>query len=145
MEQEKRYILTLDEGTSSAKAFIFDKTGKTISSGQNMFPQYYSQPGWVEHNPLEIWTAQRKAIKEAMEQANIQVEELESIGITNQRETTVIWEKKTGKPIHNAIVWQDRRTSDIIDSLDPTIKQLIKTKQRFYALPCPGKRKAAAE
>jgi len=128
MEQEERYILTLDEGTSSAKAFIFDKTGKTISSGQHMFPQYYSQPGWVEHNPMEIWTAQRKAIKEAMGQANIQVEELESIGITNQRETTVIWKKKTGKPIHNAIVWQDRRTSDIIDSLDPTIKQLIKTK-----------------
>lgn len=126
MKQKDTFILTLDEGTSSAKAFIFDKKGKSIGSGQCTFNQYYPQPGWVEQNPLEIWTAQRKAIKHALNQANIKPDQIESIGITNQRETTVLWEKKTGKPIHNAIVWQDRRTSDIIESFDQESKDFIK-------------------
>ena len=127
-DQKEKFILTLDEGTSTAKAFIFNKKGNAISSVQCTFDQYYPKPGWVEQNPLEIWIAQRKAIKSAMNQANIKPDQIESIGITNQRETTVLWEKKTGKPIHNAIVWQDRRTSDIIESFDQESKDFIKNR-----------------
>jgi glycerol kinase len=126
MEGKDSFILSLDEGTSSAKAFIINKKGSIISSGHCPFTQYYPRPGWVEHNPNEIWAAQKRAINTALETAKITPPQIESIGITNQRETTILWEKKTGRPIYNAIVWQDRRTSEVIDSFDRDTKDLIK-------------------
>ncbi|MBR3144905.1 MAG: glycerol kinase GlpK [Clostridia bacterium] len=113
----KKYILTLDEGTTSARAIITDKIGKIISVAQNEFTQIYPNPSFVEHDPEEIFTAQYNAIKEAVDKANIDPIEIAGIGITNQRETTVVWDKKTGKPIYNAIVWQCRRTAEYCEQL----------------------------
>ncbi|MGQ4892643.1 MAG: glycerol kinase GlpK [Candidatus Njordarchaeia archaeon] len=111
------YILSLDEGTTSARAILWNKKGEIISIAQYEFPQIYPKPGWVEHNPNDIWNAQYKAIKEAIDKAKISPEEIKAIGVTNQRETTILWDKKTGTPIHNAIVWQCRRTAEIVDWL----------------------------
>ncbi|MCE2706636.1 MAG: glycerol kinase GlpK [Proteobacteria bacterium] len=113
----EKYILALDQGTTSSRAIIFNKSGKIISLKQQEFNQIFPKPGWVEHNPAEIWLSQLTTAKLAMSAANITSENVAAIGITNQRETTVVWDKKTGIPIYNAIVWQDRRTSDIIDNL----------------------------
>jgi len=114
---ENKYILSIDEGTTSARAIIWDKQSRMLGIGQYEFPQHYPKPGWVEHNPEEIWEAQLKAIKTALSQANIDMNSIAAIGITNQRETTIIWDKNTGKPVYNAIVWQCRRTSNIVDWL----------------------------
>lgn len=113
----KRYILSLDQGTTSSRAIIFDTAGKTISVGQQEFKQYYPQPGWVEHDPKEILSTQIACAKEAIAKAKIAPEEIACVGITNQRETTVVWDKNTGEPIYNAIVWQCRRTQDIAAKL----------------------------
>jgi len=113
----KKYILSLDQGTSSSRAIIFDKQFRIISLAQQEFPQYYPEPGWVEHNPDEIWNSQLQVIYRAMRTANISPTEIDSIGITNQRETLVMWDRLTGKPVYNAIVWQDRRTSQFCDLL----------------------------
>jgi len=113
----KKYILALDQGTTSSRAIIFGKDGLPVSMAQKEFPQIFPQPGWVEHNPEEIWSSQADVVIEAMVKAGIKSSEIEGIGITNQRETTVVWDRITGKPFYNAIVWQDKRTSDYCDFL----------------------------
>ncbi len=114
----KRYILALDQGTTSSRAIIFDRRGKVISNCQKEFTQIFPKPGWVEHNPLEIWQTQKEMAAAAMKKASIKPEEIASIGITNQRETAILWERETGKPVYNAIVWQCRRTADICKRLE---------------------------
>lgn len=114
---EKKYIIALDQGTTSSRAILFDKQGKIIKTAQKEFTQIYPKAGWVEHNPMEIWGSQSGVMREVIETTGITPEEIASIGITNQRETTVVWDKFTGKPVYNAIVWQCRRTSEICDEL----------------------------
>jgi len=111
------YIISIDQGTTSTRAIVFDKQGQIVSTGQLEHKQIMTNPGWVEHDPEEIWTNSREAVGQALARANLTRRQIASIGITNQRETTVIWEKSTGKPIYNAIVWQDTRTQDIVDRL----------------------------
>ena len=113
----KEYILALDQGTTSSRAILFDRAGKIVSLAQKTFRQIFPKPGWVEHNPMEIWGSQSGVAREALEEAGVRPEEVAAIGITNQRETTIVWDKATGKPIHNAIVWQCRRTAAICDDL----------------------------
>jgi glycerol kinase len=110
-------ILALDQGTTSSRAIVFNHDGKIVSTAQQEFPQYYPKPGWVEHNPLEIWGSQRTVAEDALSKANVQPDHVTAIGITNQRETTVVWDKETGDPIHNAIVWQCRRTAEMCERL----------------------------
>jgi len=109
--------MSLDQGTTSSRAIIFDHEGNIVKSAQNEFKQYYPKIGWVEHDPMEIWGIQSGVASEVLETAGIRPEELAAIGIANQRETTIVWEKNTGKPIYNAIVWQCRRTAGICDTL----------------------------
>ena len=113
----KKYILAIDAGTTSSRAIIFDKKGQEVAIAQYEFEQYFPKEGWVELDPIEILHSQKKAIEEVLSKSNINASEINSIGITNQRETTVVWDKNTGIPIHNAIVWQDRRTSNICAEL----------------------------
>ncbi|MEN2983650.1 MAG: glycerol kinase GlpK [Dictyoglomaceae bacterium] len=112
-----KYILALDQGTTSSRAILFDRYGKIVSVSQKEFTQIYPKPGWVEHDPMEILNSQLDVAKEVIEKANIELKDISAIGITNQRETTVVWEKSTGKPVYNAIVWQCRRTAPICDEL----------------------------
>lgn len=109
------YVMALDQGTTSSRCIVFDHAGHIVSKAQKEFEQIYPQPGWVEHNPKEIWAAQLAVAVEAMVTLGIQTEQVASIGITNQRETTVVWDKRTGEPVYNAIVWQCRRTADQIE------------------------------
>jgi glycerol kinase len=111
------FILAIDQGTSSSRSIVYDHTAKPIAMAQMPFKQYYPKPGWVEHDAEEIWDSQLTVCKQAMAQRQLLPKDIAGIGITNQRETTVIWERKTGKPIYNAIVWQDRRTADICQRL----------------------------
>ncbi len=113
----EKYIVALDQGTTSSRAIVFDHTGAQRGIGQREFTQHYPKPGWVEHDPLEIWSSQEEVLYEALKSAGIGAEQIAAVGITNQRETVVLWNRKTGKPIHNAIVWQCRRTSGICDAL----------------------------
>jgi glycerol kinase len=113
----KQYILALDQGTSSSRAIVFDHDGNICSVAQQEFTQYFPQPGWVEHNPMEIWSSEAAVIAEAITRMGINGKDLAAIGITNQRETTLVWDAETGAPVYNAIVWQDRRTSAFCDSL----------------------------
>ena len=113
----KQYIMALDQGTTSSRCIIFDKQGKMKSVAQKEFTQIYPKPGWVEHDPMEIWSSQISVATEVMAKLGINAEEIASIGITNQRETTIVWNKRTGHPVYNAIVWQCRRTSEMIDEL----------------------------
>ncbi|MBL6647887.1 MAG: glycerol kinase GlpK [Flavobacteriaceae bacterium] len=113
----KKYILSIDAGTTSSRAILFDKKGNQVSISQFEFTQLFPKESWVEHDPIEILETQIKAIKDVISKSGIDSKEIDSIGITNQRETTVIWNKNTGKPVYNAIVWQDRRTSTICDKL----------------------------
>ncbi|GIW49096.1 MAG: glycerol kinase [Caloramator sp.] len=112
-----KYILALDQGTTSSRAIVFDKGGQIISVAQKEFTQIYPKAGWVEHNPMEIWATQIGVANEAIAKAGLTAQDIAAIGITNQRETTVVWDRTTGKPIYNAIVWQCRRTADICDDL----------------------------
>ena len=112
-----KYIMALDQGTTSSRTILFDKKGNIVCQANKEFEQIFPKPGWVEHNPEEIWMTQLLTMEDVMRQAGITGKDIEAIGITNQRETTVIWDKNTGKPIYNAIVWQCRRTSDIVDGL----------------------------
>lgn len=112
-----KYIMALDQGTTSSRTILFDKKGRIIAQANKEFEQIFPNPGWVEHNPEEIWMTQLLTMEEVMKESGATVEDIEAIGITNQRETTVVWDKDTGKPIYNAIVWQCRRTADIVDDL----------------------------
>lgn len=113
----KKYMLAFDQGTTSSRAIIFDHQGQIVHMAQKTFPQLYPKPGWVEHDPMAIWGTQSGVAREVLETSGIRPSEIAGIGITNQRETTVVWDKQTGKPIYNAIVWQCRRTADIVDQL----------------------------
>lgn len=113
----KKYIVALDQGTTSSRAIIFDKDQNILDLCQKEFTQIYPKRGWVEHNPLEIWSSQYGVLQEVMAKANISQDDIAAIGITNQRETTIVWDKNTGEPIYNAIVWQCRRTAGIVDEL----------------------------
>ena len=113
----KKYIGAIDQGTTSTRFIIFDKSGTPISSSQVEHRQIFPKPGWVEHDPIEIWENTKYVIRNTIEKANISPCEIAAIGITNQRETTVVWNKETGKPYYNAIVWQDTRTKDDVDRL----------------------------
>jgi glycerol kinase len=125
----EKYILSIDQGTTSSRAIIFDHDGNVVSVAQQEFMQYYPKPGWVEHDPNEIWATTMGVIADAMARGNIKRSQISAIGITNQRETTVIWDAETGKPVHNAIVWQDRRTSKICDTLkEKGLEETIKHK-----------------
>ncbi|MCF0167129.1 MAG: glycerol kinase, partial [Bacteroidales bacterium] len=112
-----QYILALDQGTSSSRAIVFDHKGDICSVAQKEFTQYFPKPGWVEHDPKEIWSSEASVIAEAITRIGINGKDLAAIGITNQRETTIIWDAETGEPVYNAIVWQDRRTSEFCDTL----------------------------
>ena len=114
---QKTYMMALDAGTTSNRCILFNKEGKIISIAQKEFTQHFPKPGWVEHDPGEIWSTQLGVAVEAMQKAGLSAENIAGIGITNQRETAIVWEKETGEPIYPAIVWQCRRTADICDGL----------------------------
>lgn len=114
---KEKYVMALDQGTTSSRCIIYDKQGKQISVAQEEFRQFFPQDGWVEHDPVEIWETQLRVSVRAMRQAGLTAKRIDSIGITNQRETVIIWDKKTGKPVYNAIVWQCRRTAGFCDEL----------------------------
>lgn len=125
----KKYVLALDQGTTSSRCILFDKKGKICSMAQKEFEQIYPQPGWVEHNPREIWSSQLAVAIEAMAMVGAKPEDISGIGITNQRETTIVWDKETGDPVYNAIVWQCRRTADMIDDLLAAgLEEMVKEK-----------------
>jgi len=111
------YILALDQGTTSSRAIVFDHNGDIVAVGQREFPQVFPRPGWVEHDPNEIWATQISVATEALGRAHLRPRDIAAIGITNQRETTVVWDRETGAPVYNAIVWQDRRTAEVCDRL----------------------------
>ncbi len=113
----EKYILALDQGTSSSRAIVFDRNGATKAVSQKEFTQIFPKPGWVEHNPMEIWSSQASVIAEAITSIDITGLDIAAVGITNQRETTIVWDAETGEPVYNAIVWQDRRTSELCDAL----------------------------
>ena len=117
MEAAVKYIMSLDQGTTSSRCILFDKEGNICSVAQKEFRQIFPQPGWVEHDAEEIWFTTLEVSRTAMRKLGVEASDIAAIGITNQRETTVVWDKNTGHPIANAIVWQCRRTSDIIDEL----------------------------
>ena len=152
-----KYILALDQGTTSSRAIVFNKRGTVVAVAQKEFTQYFPQPGWVEHNPFEIWKSQLSVAKSVLRKAKITAKDVAAIGITNQRETTIVWDRKTGKPVANAVVWQDRRTAGICDELrrnhaDRTIQKktglildayFSATKIRWILDNVPGARKRA--
>ena len=113
----QQHILAIDQGTTSTRAIVFDASGRPVASAQKELPQIFPKPGWVEHDPEEIWRATVEVCRGALAKARLAANDLAGIGITNQRETTVVWDRATGKPIHNAIVWQDRRTADRCEAL----------------------------
>ena len=113
----QQYIMALDQGTTSSRCILFDRKGSICSMAQKEFTQIYPQAGWVEHNPREIWASQLAVAIEAMANIGVSAEQIAGIGITNQRETTIVWDKETGEPVYNAIVWQCRRTAEYIDGL----------------------------
>ncbi len=116
-ELSKKFILALDQGTTSSRAIVFDHSGNIIATAQKEFTQLFPQVGWVEHDPLEIWSSQSSVATEALAKGNISADDIAAIGITNQRETTIVWDRATSEPIYNAIVWQDRRTAEYCDKL----------------------------
>ncbi|MBQ0126581.1 MAG: glycerol kinase GlpK [Bacteroidales bacterium] len=114
---KKQYILAIDQGTSSSRAIAFDRSGSSVAVSQKEFTQYFPKPGWVEHDPMEIWSSEYSVLTEVLTSLGLGGSDVAAIGITNQRETTIVWDAATGKPVYNAIVWQDRRTSAYCDSL----------------------------
>ncbi|HZL27563.1 MAG TPA: glycerol kinase GlpK [Acidobacteriaceae bacterium] len=113
----QQYILALDQGTTSSRAMVIDAQGKVLALAQRPFPQIFPKPGWVEHSPVEIWSTQSGVASEVLASANLTERDIAAIGITNQRETTIVWDRETGEPVYNAIVWQDRRTAEFCDGL----------------------------
>ena len=157
---EKRYIAALDQGTTSSRCILFDREQNMAGMAQKEFTQFYPRPGWVEHDPREIWSSQYGVLMEALAQSGADVRELAGIGITNQRETAVVWDKDTGKPVYNAIVWQCRRTAGLCEELkaDPDFTAYVKdrtgllidayfsaTKIRWILDNVPGARERAEE
>ncbi|MCF8459898.1 MAG: glycerol kinase GlpK [Flavobacteriales bacterium] len=112
-----KYVLALDQGTTSSRAILFDKNGAIFATSQKEFTQFFPKAGWVEHDPMEIWSSQLEVAQDVLKKNGVSAKDVAAIGITNQRETTIVWDRKTGKPIYNAIVWQDRRTASICDKL----------------------------
>ncbi len=112
-----KYIMALDQGTTSSRCILFNEAGEICSVAQKEFTQIYPQPGWVEHNPMEIWSSQLSVATEAMAAHGVSAADIAAIGITNQRETTIVWDKRTGEPVYHAIVWQCRRTAYMLDEL----------------------------
>lgn len=123
-----QFILSLDQGTTSSRAIVFDHSGNIVSLAQKEFTQIYPQPGWVEHDPAEIWSTQVAVAAEALVKGGIAPKEVAALGITNQRETTIVWDRETGKPVYNAIVWQDRRTAAHCDRLKEQFSKTIQEK-----------------
>lgn len=123
-----KYILAIDQGTTSSRSIIFDRRGNAVSVGQMEYHQYYPQSGWVEHDPEEIWSSQIATTIAALAKIKLKPADIAAVGITNQRETTIMWDRKTGNPVHNAIVWQDRRTSDVCDKIRETHEDIIREK-----------------
>ena len=113
----KQYVIALDQGTTSSRAILFDREQNIIAMGQKEFPQHYPKAGYVEHDPMEIYSSQYGVMVEVLAKSNVLPEEIAAIGITNQRETTIVWDKETGRPIYNAIVWQCRRTAPLCEEL----------------------------
>lgn len=126
---EPRHILAIDQGTTSTRAIVFDDRGRVVSSGQREHQQYFPKPGWVEHDAMEIWRNARRVVGEALADAAVTRHDIAAVGITNQRETVIVWDRATGKPIHQAIVWQDTRTQDAVDALaaDGGIRRFAET------------------
>ncbi|HEY8294656.1 MAG TPA: FGGY family carbohydrate kinase, partial [Micrococcaceae bacterium] len=112
-----QYVIAIDQGTTSSRAIVFDHDGNIVSSGQKEHEQIFPKAGWVEHDPAEIWDNTREVIGSALSKANLTRHDIAAVGITNQRETAVVWDKTTGKAVYNAIVWQDTRTQSIVDEL----------------------------
>ncbi len=110
-------VLALDQGTTSSRALVFDESGAVLGADQNEFTQHFPNPGWVEHDPLEIWDSQLRAARGALERAGLAASDVAAIGITNQRETALVWDRNSGEPVHPAIVWQSRQTAAICDEL----------------------------
>ncbi|MFN3191889.1 MAG: glycerol kinase GlpK [Aureliella sp.] len=117
MAKQADFVLALDQGTTSSRALVVSRDGAIVGSAQKEFPQYFPKPGWVEHDPAEIWKSQLAVARSAIRKSKVGIEQIAAIGITNQRETTVVWDRVTGEPIHHAIVWQDRRTADVCSRL----------------------------
>ena len=107
----RRFILALDQGTTSSRAIVFDRRGRAVATAQQEFAQHYPQPGWVEHDPRDLWASTRRTALGAVAEANLTGRNIAALGLTNQRETTLLWDRRTGRPLHRAIVWQDRRTA----------------------------------
>ncbi|MDO8928490.1 MAG: glycerol kinase GlpK, partial [Bacteroidota bacterium] len=151
------FILAFDQGTTSSRAIVFNRQGHQVATAQKEFTQYYPEPGWVEHDPEEIWSTQAGVAVESITKAGLEMTNIAAVGITNQRETTVVWNRKTGKPVYNAIVWQDRRTADFCDELknEGLSQQILEktgliidayfsaTKIRWILNNVPGARKQA--
>lgn len=130
----KKYIMALDQGTTSSRCILFDKMGSMVSVAQKEYPQIYPRQGWVEHDPREIWSSQLGVAAEALGKAGVSAQEIAAIGITNQRETTIVWDKRTGEPVYHAIVWQCRRTAQMIDKLkDEGFDKVIREKTGLIA------------
>ena len=121
----KRFIVAIDQGTTSSRAILFSLSGKPVYSSQKEFRQYFPKDGWVEHNPNEIWNTTKKVLIDVINKSKKLKGKILTIGITNQRETTILWDKITGKPVYNAIVWQDRRTSDFCEKLRKRKKETL--------------------
>ena len=139
------YLLALDQGTTSSRALVFRDDGSVHSMAQKEFPQIYPQPGWVEHDADAIWNTQLGTVRQALEEGGLSPDDIRGIGITNQRETTLLWNRKTGRPLHNAIVWQDRRTEALCKQLkeqghEPLISQRTGLRLDPYFRPpsCAG-------
>ena len=129
-----KYIMALDQGTTSSRTIIYDKSGDIKSVAQKEFTQIFPHEGWVEHDPMEIWATQMVTAQEALLKAGLTYKNIAAIGITNQRETTVVWDKSTGEPVYNAIVWQCRRTADYAAKLKPH-EEMIRAKTGLLADP----------
>ncbi len=152
-----RHVLALDQGTTSSRALIFDRHGHAVAKAQQEFPQHYPQPGWVEHHPRDLWESTRRTALGAVAEANLTGKNIAAIGLTNQRETTLLWDRQTGRPLHRAIVWQDRRTADLCaklqrDGLEPLFRHktglvldpyFSGTKLRWLLDHLPGARRRA--
>ena len=134
-----KYILALDQGTTSSRAILFDEQQNIVEINQREFTQIYPREGWVEHDPMEIWSSQYGVMMEVVARSGVDPKDIAAIGITNQRETAIVWDKETGRPIYNAIVWQCRRTAPIIDDLVPVSYTHLDVYKR-QAAPHPGHR-----